>query len=193
MYTHGHADHVGGSREFAARWESPVVVGHSNVAHRFDRYEHTNNWNLDINLRQFGGIRADLNLGLVTDDDDPASDFAPASSERRWRSFLPKGTLRPTLEVDDHHSMTIGAVDIEAHHARGETDDHLWFWLPSRRRSWPAISSSGISPMPATLRKSRDTQESGQRHSEQWQRWAPNSSFPPTDFPSPATNESNKC
>ena len=133
MYTHGHVDHVGGSREFAARWESPVVVGHSNVAHRFDRYEHTNNWNLDINLRQFGGIRADLNLGLVTDDDDPASDFAPASSERKWRSFLPKGTLRPTLEVDDHHSMTIGAVDIEAHHARAETDDHLWFWLPQSK------------------------------------------------------------
>ncbi|MEC8464667.1 MAG: alkyl sulfatase dimerization domain-containing protein, partial [Actinomycetota bacterium] len=76
---------------------------------------------------------ADLNLGLVTDDDDPANDLAPASSERRWRSFLPKGTLRPTLEVDDHHSMTIGAVDIEAYHARGETDDHLWFWLPQSK------------------------------------------------------------
>lgn len=132
MYTHGHADHVGGSREFAARWESPVVVGHSNVAHRFDRYEQTNDWNLDINLRQFGGIRADLNLGLVTED-DPTGDLAPATSERQWRSFLPQGTLRPTLEIDNHHVLTIGGTDIHAHHARGETDDHLWFWLPDSK------------------------------------------------------------
>ena len=132
MYTHGHIDHVGGSREFAARWDSPVVVGHTNVANRFDRYEQTNDWNRDINLRQFGGIRADLNLGLVTDD-DPAGDLAPAESDRPWRSFLPHGTLRPTIEVEDHHSLSVGNAVIEAHHARGETDDHLWFWLPETK------------------------------------------------------------
>jgi alkyl sulfatase BDS1-like metallo-beta-lactamase superfamily hydrolase len=132
MYTHGHVDHVGGSREFAARWNSPVVVGHTNVAHRFDRYEQTNDWNRDINLRQFGGIRADLNLGLITND-DPAGDLAPAASERPWKRFLPQGTLRPTLEVENHHSLKVGDAVIEAHHARGETDDHLWFWLPDTR------------------------------------------------------------
>ena len=132
MYTHGHVDHVGGSREFAARWNSPVVVGHTNVAHRFDRYEQTNDWNRDINLRQFGGIRADLNLGLITND-DPAGDLAPTASERPWKSFLPQGTLRPTLEVENDHSLKVGDAVIEAHHARGETDDHLWFWLPDTR------------------------------------------------------------
>jgi len=132
MYTHGHVDHVGGSREFAARWNSPVVVGHTNVAHRFDRYEQTNDWNRDINLRQFGGIRADLNLGLITND-GTAGDLAPAASERPWKSFLPQGTLRPTLEVENHHSLKVGDAVIEAHHARGETDDHLWFWLPDTR------------------------------------------------------------
>src|SRR5512139_3889146 len=32
VYTHGHADHVGGSTFF--REDEPVVIGHENVAHR---------------------------------------------------------------------------------------------------------------------------------------------------------------
>ncbi|MEQ1703594.1 MAG: MBL fold metallo-hydrolase, partial [Ilumatobacteraceae bacterium] len=57
VYTHGHADHIGGSMFFAD--DQPNVVGHENVAVRMDRYEYTNNWNLLINARQFGGISGD--------------------------------------------------------------------------------------------------------------------------------------
>lgn len=132
MYTHGHADHVGGSREFAAVWNNPVVVGHENVAARFDRYAYTNDWNVEINARQFGGVNPANNLALSPDelDDD---DAVATTQPRRWNSYIPKGTLRPTIEVDRHHSMTIGGTTIEAHHAIGETDDHLWFWLPASR------------------------------------------------------------
>jgi alkyl sulfatase BDS1-like metallo-beta-lactamase superfamily hydrolase len=129
VYTHGHVDHVGGSRAFAAKWGDPTVVGHTNVAERFDRYERTNDWNIQINARQFGGIRQDLGLGL-----DPGLD--PGSTEEemgRWRHFLPAGTLRPTLVVDDHRTIEVGGHPIELHHARGETDDHIWAWLPERR------------------------------------------------------------
>jgi alkyl sulfatase BDS1-like metallo-beta-lactamase superfamily hydrolase len=131
VYTHGHVDHVGGSRAFAARWGDPTVVGHANVDARFDRYELTNEWNIRINARQFGGIRQDLGLGL-----DSANELDPGSSPgelTRWRQFLPHGTLRPDVVIGDHGTLEVGGETIELHHARGETDDHIWAWLPGRR------------------------------------------------------------
>ncbi len=134
MYTHGHLDHVGGSREFAAVWPNVNVVGHHNVARRFDRYAYTSDWNVEINARQFGGIRADKNLNVGPGTQDAADDLAPADTDpRKWRSFLPIGTLRPTIEVGDEATFSIGTTRIDARHARGETDDHLWYWLPDSR------------------------------------------------------------
>lgn len=123
VYTHGHLDHVGGSAALADRLGTPEVIGHENVRPRFDRYQLTNDWNLDINARQFGGIRQDLGLGLTNMDERLT----------RWTRFLPDDTIWPTTEVDERHELTVGGETIELRHARGETDDHLWAWLPERR------------------------------------------------------------
>ena len=125
VYTHGHADHVGGSTYFAA--DQPTVVGHRNVATRLDRYDYTNNWNLIINSRQFGGIPGELNLSIGEAEGGARVDVADA------RRFLPRTTLRPSETFDLDHSMHVGDTQIELHHARGETDDHLWAWLPDRK------------------------------------------------------------
>jgi alkyl sulfatase BDS1-like metallo-beta-lactamase superfamily hydrolase len=125
VYTHGHADHVGGSTFFAA--DQPTVVGHRNVASRLDRYDYTNNWNLIINSRQFGGIPGELNLSIGEAEGGARVDIGDA------RRFLPRTTLRPSETFETDHSMRVGDTDIELHHARGETDDHLWAWLPDRK------------------------------------------------------------
>ncbi len=117
VYTHGHADHVGGSAAFAGAWGAPDVIGHENVNRRLDRYHATNNWNLLINARQFGGIASDFNLSIGAEGE----------------SFLPPGTLRTDVEFRDRHDLIVGGETIELHHAKGETDDHLWAWLPGRR------------------------------------------------------------
>jgi glyoxylase-like metal-dependent hydrolase (beta-lactamase superfamily II) len=114
VYTHGHADHVGGSPAFAEAFGDMTVVGHTNVEARFDRYEYTNDWNVRINARQFGGVRGDFGMGETPD-------------------FIPPATLRPGHVVDDHGTITVGDHTIELHHARGETDDHLWGWEPQRK------------------------------------------------------------
>lgn len=115
VYTHGHADHVGGSVNFAAAYGEISVIGHRNVDARFDRYNYTNDWNVLINARQFGGVRGDLGMGNGD------------------REFIPTGTRRPTHVVDDHDTIVVGDRAIELHHARGETDDHLWGWMPEQK------------------------------------------------------------
>src|SRR6056297_180536 len=116
VYTHGHADHVGGSSAFAAAYPEMDAVGHRNVDRRLDRYADTNEWNLRINARQFGGVRGDFGMG-----------------REAQQEYVPSATLRPTRVVDEHDTITVGDHTVELHHARGETDDHLWGWIPDRK------------------------------------------------------------
>ncbi len=118
VYTHGHADHVGGSRSFAtdareAGLETPRVLGHEAVATRFERYEYTNGYNQIINRRQFGGAAKDPSAGD--------------------RPFLPKGTLDPAVTYADSMSERIGDIDFEYYHCKGETDDHTWTYIPKHK------------------------------------------------------------
>ena len=115
VYTHGHADHVGGSPDFAAAYGDMTVIGHRNVDTRFDRYRYTNDWNVLINARQFGGVRGDFGMGGEAPD------------------FIPTDTARPNHVVDDTDTIVVGDRTIELHHARGETDDHLWGWMPNEK------------------------------------------------------------
>ncbi len=128
VYTHGHLDHVGGSGAFADEAATngddvPVVVGHEAVAARFRRYRLTDGYNYDINLRQFGGVSARHGLGVGATG-DPAPD-------RGW--FLPDSVLWPTREFDRNLTIESGGLTVELHHAKGETDDHLWAWAPEHR------------------------------------------------------------
>jgi alkyl sulfatase BDS1-like metallo-beta-lactamase superfamily hydrolase len=110
VYSHGHIDHVFGvgvweEESSAQGWPAPVVVAHDAVPARFDRYIVTAGYNEIINQRQFGvpGLRW--------------------PTEYRY----PDRTYAQDLALD------VGGIDLELHHARGETDDHTWTWFPARR------------------------------------------------------------
>jgi alkyl sulfatase BDS1-like metallo-beta-lactamase superfamily hydrolase len=109
IYSHGHVDHVFGVGAFEdeARdrgWPAPEVVAHEAVAARFDRYRLTAGYNAWINRRQFG----------IPDLEWPTEYRYP---DRTYREDL-------TLEV--------GGLRLHLRHARGETDDHTWTWIPDR-------------------------------------------------------------
>ncbi|HXU70368.1 MAG TPA: alkyl sulfatase dimerization domain-containing protein [Polyangia bacterium] len=109
VYTHGHIDHVCGIDRFdeEAKREGrplPRVIAHQAVLQRFDRYRLTGGYNSCINTRQFS---------------------IPVAFPTRFRD--PDETYASQLTVG------LDGVDVELHHARGETDDHTWVWLPSLR------------------------------------------------------------
>src|SRR5206468_8938436 len=110
VYSHGHIDHVFGVPTFDeeardAGWRAPRVVAHEAVPHRFDRYILTAGYNGVINQRQFQVP------GL------------------RW----PTDYRYPDETYVERHTLELGGVGFELHHAKGETDDHTWTWVPSRK------------------------------------------------------------
>jgi len=124
VYTHGHVDHVGGARAFVdeaarRRAASPRVVAHAGVPARFARYLTTNGYNAAVNARQFGGGRG---LG-------PIASMGPDGG----RAFGPTSWVQPHTTFQDRMCIRAGDVLFELRHARGETDDHLWAWVPSHR------------------------------------------------------------
>lgn len=109
VFSHHHIDHVFGTLRFEAeaterRWAPPRVHGHAAMAAHFERYERTRGWNAAINQRQFA---------LAVDSFSWPSD---------WR--------RPDVTYADAMTVTQGGLTIELHHARGETDDATWTWIP---------------------------------------------------------------
>ena len=110
IYSHGHIDHVFGvpvfEQEAAERgWSMPVVVAHDALPARFDRYIFTAGYNEVINRRQFGVP------GL------------------KW----PTTYRYPDRTYTDRLSLEVGGVAFDLHHARGETDDHTWTWVPEKK------------------------------------------------------------
>ncbi len=105
IYTHGHIDHVFGVEMYEAEGTGPArVVAHRAVPLRFDRYKKTPGYNACVNARQF-----------------------------QVATTWPQTYRYPDVTFDTSTTLEIGGETIELHHARGETDDHAWVWLPQRK------------------------------------------------------------
>jgi alkyl sulfatase BDS1-like metallo-beta-lactamase superfamily hydrolase len=121
VYTHGHVDHVGGCGAFLADARErgharPRIAAHENVPLRFDRYNLTDGYNQVINARQFRGFQR---RGYQIGSDD--------------QRFLPETSAKPDVTYRDSLGMSVGGLQFDLHHAKGETDDHTWAWIPEHR------------------------------------------------------------
>lgn len=107
VYTHGHVDHVFGVAPFDREADErggrrPEVVAHQGVVERFDRYTRTAGYNSWINRKQFG---------------------VPGLN---W----PTTYRYPDTDYRDRLTLRRGDLTFELVHARGETDDHTYVWIP---------------------------------------------------------------
>jgi alkyl sulfatase BDS1-like metallo-beta-lactamase superfamily hydrolase len=112
VFSHHHVDHIFGVAAFEKeaderRWPRPLVYGHAGLGPNFDRYKRTLGWNAAINVRQFAF---------------PVERF-------RW----PEQYRYPDVQYHDRLTFRSGNLTFELHHARGETDDATWTWVPERK------------------------------------------------------------
>lgn len=115
IYTHGHYDHAFGTPalmdDAAARGhDAPEIVGHTNVAKRFERYEKTSGH-------------------LAHTFDAQFASWGPGGGDvvRNARYFP------PTIAFDDTVTLDLGGLTLDCRHGLGETDDHTWVWIPETR------------------------------------------------------------
>jgi alkyl sulfatase BDS1-like metallo-beta-lactamase superfamily hydrolase len=122
IYTHGHYDHAFGTpaimEEAAERgFAPPTVVGHVNLARRFERYQKTSGHLAETYTMQFaswskGGVLGGGDGGEVV----------------RKAVYVP-----PSLEYEDRIVLGLGSLALHCRHGLGETDDHTWVWVPERK------------------------------------------------------------
>jgi alkyl sulfatase BDS1-like metallo-beta-lactamase superfamily hydrolase len=110
VFTHGHIDHCFGVEHYEADNQAlgaapPRVIAHEAVPARFDRYRATAGYNETINRRQF------------------------SMPGFEW----PRDFRYPDETYQRELMLNVGGERFELHHARGETDDHTWVWVPERR------------------------------------------------------------
>jgi len=112
IYTHGHIDHIWSVPVFFAdaeahKYARPHIIGHKNVARRFDRYQRLKGQHEHINTIQ----------------------FAIPSGE----PVLPQQFYYPDITFDDVMQFKLGGLTFELYSYYGETDDSLWVWIPERK------------------------------------------------------------
>jgi alkyl sulfatase BDS1-like metallo-beta-lactamase superfamily hydrolase len=115
IYTHGHYDHAFGTPalidDAAARGhDTPQVVGHANVARRFARYQKT-----------AGHLAQTFEMQFAS--------WGPGGGDVvRHARYYP-----PTISFEHGITLSLGDLTLDCRHGLGETDDHVWVWIPERR------------------------------------------------------------
>ncbi len=153
IYTHGHFDHAFGTPalldEARRRGDQdPEIVGHLNIARRFERYAKT------------AGHLA------VTYDMQFASWGAGGGDVVRNARYVP-----PTLSYEQSLALDLGDITLDCRHGLGETDDHSWIWVVEPRVIvGEATSSCPQFPTRELLSESSVTYSSGRKCSRRWPR-----------------------
>lgn len=121
IYTHSHADHVGGALEWAPP-EAQIWATDSLATHLFKQYSRFLPAERARAGRQLG---SHVPLAAL-----PCSSIGDRTGLTEPRSA---GLLLPTQTFRGRHTLVIGGVEMVLEEAPGETEDQLLVWLPQDR------------------------------------------------------------
>ncbi len=91
----------------AHQYPKPHIIGHKNVARRFDRYQRLKGQHEHINTIQFA--------------------IPPGEP------VLPQQFYYPDITFDNAMQFKLGGLTFKLYSYYGETDDSLWVWIPERK------------------------------------------------------------
>lgn len=165
IYTHGHGDHINGTRAFYAEGQGIDIWQRSNFDSEKARNRETglttggrpsNTQGFDLRPEQKMGVGIAMpparrpNSSLMVD----GGANAPSGSQTQ-----PEPVPAPTHTFgDERRYLSISGVELQLVAAPGETDDQLYVWLPEQRilfagdnfyQSWP-----NTYPLRGTARRS---------------------------------------
>lgn len=129
IYTHGHRDHVSGAKVFAAAGKNPEIYARDNLFNALDTTHLDQTGPFKIlqkrTVRQYG-IRV-----LEPHTEKISMGLGPAVMNTKG---LGEGFVPPTRTFDgDQMTVTDAGIEMELYQAPGETDDHLFVWLPQKK------------------------------------------------------------
>lgn len=122
VYTHSHPDHIGGASVFANGADVPVYA-QEDVTKNMDK--------LATELRPIITQRSMRMYGTqLTPEQRPNLGIGPFLAMNADSTI---GVIRPTKTFRDTLDDTIAGIHFQLVHAPGETEDHLFLWLPEKK------------------------------------------------------------
>ena len=121
IYTHNHPDHIGGATIFASSVDANIY-GQENILYNID--------NISTIIRPIIYERSARQFGIPLDKDDIIHQGIGGFLE--INADTTTGLLRPNVTFDKNLNLNINNIQIELGHVPGETDDHLYVYLPDK-------------------------------------------------------------
>ena len=142
IYTHNHGDHTfGAAYYYNLSDDKPKIIAHETTAYYMERILGILNPIISIrSSRMFGTFLPEeelINVGI--------GPFLGVSQS------VP-GYIKPDITFADELKLSIAGIDIELHHAIGETNDQLFVWLPQKKALMPGDNLYKTFPNLYTIR-----------------------------------------
>jgi alkyl sulfatase BDS1-like metallo-beta-lactamase superfamily hydrolase len=121
IYSHFHGDHTGGASVFAADY-APEIIANDLLT----------SFKVKSPVGKILGKRGVHQFGFDLPD-DVRLNFGIGPAKRPMRGFG-QGWMKPTKTfTDERYKLTVSGVKLELVKSPGETDDHIYTWIPEKK------------------------------------------------------------